>query len=800
MKSIFLFCNYGIAYTTILKLYKQNITTIDIVNNTECLDHILGTNSKKAYEIKKKIFDVLNSKENYSLYDLIPYGLSKSIVALLINNHVTFSEINESLLNKPFISNSTYNKIIKSYNDFLFNIDIKHNLNEQELKSMIKTFYKYEVFSIEELLKLCEQKKVDNNNIMYLIHNLLKNKILMKKDNGYCLMKPRLEEIVCKIPIKNNHRDILVKKLSGNTLESIGTQYNVTRERIRQIIKKEMDKFPITYEEEKYKKLFTTYHFDCELFCELFQENTMVYYFLKEKYKLGEQEPSELIENNEVSNRQLEVLKRRYNLVYFCGENIVVNRSNLLLAILKNNNNFVEYDELVNQYNDLIITNNLSLDLLSETDFRNVDRVLSSSVNVLCGFGRYYRYYNVEELDDDDILELQEMLNVDVGDYSAEFFYQNNLELMNRIDIRNGYELHNLLRKKIGNFNNKIIYNRMPDILIDCNNKHEFILNQIQELSPIKLEDFADYMYKNYGHKTNSFTALIQSDFNEFLTNGIIISNSNKFTPEQFNILRSKLNADIYSIMTIKKMMTELFNVNDFKLLNNLNFSKLGYKIRGNYIMKSEITNLEAYLRNIILTTDYYEVNHEMKQIGSTFTSYIYKFIYNLNLFKIGNDKYITIKKLNDLNITKKQIKEFIDKLNNNIIDNNYFNLYTLKKTLDMNFCDYNFPDCFYETLISTIPSVKTFRMKNNLLFIKTDKNATREAFINSFINKNKTYISEIKKDILNTYNIELEEYYIRQFVNRKKYYFDTSTDCIYLNKDIYEKEIDDFDILQFID
>ena len=75
-------------------------------------------------------------------------------------------------------------------------------------------------------------------------------------------------------------------------------------------------------------------------------------------------------------------------------------------------------------------------------------------------------------------------------------------------------------------------------------------------------------------------------------------------------------------------MMTELFNVNDFKLLNNLNFSKLGYKIRGNYIMKSEITNLEAYLRNIILTTDYYEVNHEMKQIGSTFTSYIYKFIY----------------------------------------------------------------------------------------------------------------------------------------------------------------------------
>lgn len=800
MKSIFLFCNYGIAYTTILKLYEQNIAIVDIVNNPECLDKVLGNKSKKATEIIEKVFDVLNSKENYSLYDLIPYGLSKTIVTLLINNRVTFNEINESLLSEPFISNSTYSKIINSYNNFLLNVDKKQDLNEQELKTVIKTFYKYEVFSIEELLKLCEQKKFNNNKIMYLIHNLLKNKILMKKNNGYCLMKPRLEEITCKIPVKNNHRDIVMKKLSGNTLENIGSQYNVTRERIRQIIKREIDKFPITYEEEKYEKLFTTYHFDCELFCKLFQENIIVYYFLKEKYKLGEQEPSELIENNDVSNRQLEVLKKRYNLVYFCGENIVVNRSNLLIAVLKSHNNSVEYDELINQYNNLIMTNDLSLDLLSETDFRNVDRVLNSSINVLCGFGRYYRYYNTEELDDDDILELKEMLDVDAGDYSAEFFYQNNLELMNRIDIRNGYELHNLLRKQIGNFNNKIIYSRMPDILIDCNSKREFVLNQIQELSPIKFEEFVDYMYKNYGHKINSFTALLQSDFNEFITNGIIISHSYEFTPEQFKVLKTKLNADIYSIMTIKKMMTEIFNVNDFKLLNNLNFSKLGYKIRGNYIMKSEITNLEAYLRNIILTNDYYEVDYEMKHIGSTFTSYMYKFIYNLDLFKICDDKYITIKKLNDLNITKEKIREFIDRMNNSIIDNNYFNLYTLKRMVDMSFCDYNFPDCFYETLISTIPDVKTFRMKNNLLFIKTDKNATREEFINSFINKNKTYISEIKKEILNAYNIELEEYYIRQFVNRKKYYFDSSTDCIYLNKDIYEKEIDDFDILQFID
>ena len=118
MKSIFLFCDYGIAYATILKLYEKNIAIVDIVNNPDCLDKVLGNKRKKAVEIIEKIFDVLNSKENYSLYDLIPYGLSKTIVTLLINNHVTFNEINESLLNESFISNSTYSKIINSYNNF----------------------------------------------------------------------------------------------------------------------------------------------------------------------------------------------------------------------------------------------------------------------------------------------------------------------------------------------------------------------------------------------------------------------------------------------------------------------------------------------------------------------------------------------------------------------------------------------------------------------------------------------------------------------------------------------------------
>lgn len=492
---------------------------------------------------------------------------------------------------------------------------------------------------------------------------------------------------------------------------------------------------------------------------------------------------------------------RKYNLITYKGENIVVKKINILNAILKQSEKAMEYSEIMSEYNKIIEINNLDIDLISEADFRNIDSILNRSNYVLCDVGRYYRYYDIDALDEEDVNALQKMLDVEPGDYSSEFFFNSNELLMKNIDIKNEYELHNLLRKYIGNYNGKITYSRMPDIFIDCDDKNAFVDNLIHELSPISLDEFVDYVYQNYGHKNNTFRALLVSNFSKYITNGQIISECPEFTEEQMNILNEKLTEDIYSIITIKELLTDLFDVNDFKLINNLNMSKLGYKLRGNYIMKSSISNLEGYLRNIILNSDYYEIKPEMKKIGSTFSSYLYKFIYNLDLFEIDNEKYITIKKLNELGISKENIKEFINEIEKVISDNEYFNLYTLDKDNFLtNLKQYNFPDCFYETIISAIPNVKTFTVKNNVVFIKTDEQATREKFINSFVTKNKIFVSEIKKDILTKYNIDLYEYYIKEFIDKKKFYFDNSIDCVYKSKDYYDEDINDLDILSLID
>ena len=279
MHSIFRLCDYGLPYDTILrlKLKYNNITCEDIMENPNCLNEVLGTKSQRVEEIKSLLSDLINSDQKFSIYDLTYFGLSKSITILLIKNNITINDINDRLIQKDFISDSSYRKIMKSYNELILNNHIQLKLNLKLLLSLIKNIYGYNNFEYEDLKSNIEKYNYDTSDLVNLINTLLENKQVKREDFTYSLVKPRLKEELKKIT-NEEHVDIVLKKLSGRTLESIGTEYNVTRERIRQIILKELKKFAITREEEKYKEIFETYNFDCDLFCDFFNVDKYVYY------------------------------------------------------------------------------------------------------------------------------------------------------------------------------------------------------------------------------------------------------------------------------------------------------------------------------------------------------------------------------------------------------------------------------------------------------------------------------------------------------------------------------------------
>lgn len=77
-------------------------------------------------------------------------------------------------------------------------------------------------------------------------------------------------------------KEVLLEKIAGKTLQEIGDNFQVSRERVRQILKK--INIPVTYEEYLYKDVFSEYDFTLEEFIELFQVSNEVYGILKEKF------------------------------------------------------------------------------------------------------------------------------------------------------------------------------------------------------------------------------------------------------------------------------------------------------------------------------------------------------------------------------------------------------------------------------------------------------------------------------------------------------------------------------------
>lgn len=756
------------------------------------LNHLI---EEKKLEKKNGLYNV-----TYTIYDLINYGLDYGIVMFLKEKNVELSDIPEDDFASLYhITPSKYKKILYSFESFIRDTGYCIHLTENKMLQIIKKDYKYNLFNLDQLLYKLENKKFSTEKVNEFLTNLINLNEIVKVDDQYRLSYSTLEQELEKINNQNNHRDMVLKKISGLTLEQIGIEYGVTRERIRQIVSKELRRMPIVQEEEELKDYFMKYNFDVVTFTKMFNKSENVYYYLKEKYQLGDIELSELLNDETITEEQRQIISEKYNLINLYDEYIIASKNNILISILKKLEKQVDFYELRNIYNNIIEEYSLDLDLIPEKEFRNIDAILGRSIYVLNTKGRNYRYYNCNDIDEEEKEELTKLLDIEPGVYSSELFFKDNPLLMKELNILDEYELHNLFRKVLEP-NEDIIYSRMPDIYIRCNDKQQFTESLIQELSPVNVDEFVEFVYQSYGHKKASFKSYLQTNFAHYININTLSSSCEKFNDEQYEFMKNYLKEDIYSTNTIKQLLTDEFDVKNFKLLNNLNFSMLGYKVRGNYIMKASINNVENYLRNLICSLDFYEASPELKKIGSTYSSYLYKLIYDKKLFKYDENKYITIKKLETMGITEYDIDDFINKIGDIIPENEYFNLFVLNTDFESKLFDLNLPECFYETLIMIIPNVKTFRVKNNTIFIKTTETATREKFINSFIVKDKTYISEIKMQIKNLFNIELQEYYIKEFINRNKYYLHSSTDCVYLNKKIYENEVNQWDILQYID
>lgn len=774
-KSCFILYEYGATASHVNIIMQSKYTLEEIKQNPEILKELFGEyRSIKIRNIIEQIEDV--NKE--SVYELCIEGLSKGIADELFEKKITIGkleQIDPEKLHEEFkIGKAASRRVYEALGKYNKQDYFKSKTNYSGIINKVLLNQNKKVITLDDFCEndAIEKLGLNNEQIVDELQEFEKQGNVVLYQNNIIIKHDYLEDAIEKYIKQDAYKTVIREVLAGKKQVEVANAMNLTRERVRQIFNKAMSQLPNILEEDVvYKDIFTKYDIEENLFTELFMTESNVYNYLLNRYEKGKDSITELLDTEYFDKDEENIIKKHFKLITYNGITIKEDKMQLLIAILQTEGIQYTIFDLVDKYNKIIKENKYNLELIN--NFHTIESVLARQKNVIASNKRRYRYYNYKLLSQEDIEEIKELLDVDDGAYYTDYFFDKNLELMNKINIVDKNELYNLMKNLFSDEQN-IKFSNMPIVLIGYDTKDEFLLEKMNNLSPILCEEFVQKISEEYGHSVDSLRAYITKEFYSYITKGMINLETKTFNEDEIALLRKELTKDIYSIKELKDILHNIFKKDCTEYIKTVNFEKLGFRIREQYIHKADARTVDEIIENEILQDNIFDYkNTRLKNIGSSFQWCFYDLIGKNKLIRYTDDLYYTEKGLEEKNIKIQRIIEFKEEVYENVNENQIFTLYNIKQTgICEKYEDLYVSNIFVESLIKTISGIKNVSVENNIVFIKSDLEYFNKAdFIEKIILDNElTKITEIKEFLKEEYDINIELSQIKELISLKKY------------------------------
>lgn len=609
---------------------------------------------------------------------------------------------------------------------------------------------------------------------------------------------PKLENIINELD--EEKKDIITRRLNGETLKSIGDSIGKTRERIRQIEKKFFDSLEkIQIQENMYKNIFFEYDWTEEIFLKIFKEKKTTFSYLqilekKENSSLYEKKSlKEILNEKEINLKTKKIIEEKIYLDYVIlknGDKIKVAKNELLDYILEH---YVEeglrYEEVFVIYKNFLKEYSLEKNLKLLFTEKYFESKIETHPKILLQNGRKIRYYGDILITEDELIKALDLKKYRDIELSTKKIFDENLYQMEEWDIQDEYELHNLIKKVIKDKDKlKLEVSKMPTLKFGKSDREMQILNLLITLSPVSAKDFSVEYEKIYGVKNEVVIANYLLNFSKYYQEGLYIINQKKMNSDEYKKMKAFMTGKIYEINSLKKLYKDLLGKDDDGLINSYNLNKLGYRITYGFVLSKEYFSLEYYFKKEILKNRVIDIK-EMNIIGRRTSSY-YSAIASLKkefkIIAVEAYKYVLFEEIEKKGITLQMINDYIDSVAKFKEDNSIFTVYSLNKEgFSHKLNEYNFDEWFYGSLLSTDPRFKTQKTKNNFIIEKKDKgNITLLKFIKAVMYKHFVAdLEDIKRYLKLEYNIELEKHKILEKIKEDYQFYNNIKILINIEK-----------------
>lgn len=693
--------------------------------------------------------------------------------------------------------------------------------DEKEVQNIILKIFNRIGFGGLSLRELKEQpeisEKIPEDILKPIIGSLLADRALEYVDFRCYRVYPKFGDYlaVCSV-VSDRSKDIISGRLKGETLETIASGYGMTRERVRQIVKKDFDKVRKSlqrgtgikwFDEDYYRYFYETYAFEKKDAGKwLGIDETTFNYLEMAGNKKGTRDLREAENDHDNLDYGFRLKIKNYlnrDKLFLDGRWIERNRSDIedyvIRTYCKENVSFSDFCRI---YNNFLRKEEVAYDeriYYTEPVQRTRRNRLAESKLLLWKYGEQFRYYDIEG---HDYTELLNELNLDAYEnieYSTEKFIMDHPEVMKKYDIRDRYELHNLFRKIIpeGSYHDFHCL-RSPNIEFGSFDMEGALLDLLIDHAPISMSDFAELVHEEYGFDPATVQGSYLQPFSAYYHQGMYTIDQKAMTSDHKAILLKYLTDDFYYIDEIRRIYASVVPDADPEEINPYNLKSLGFSVLSRYVYRN-YNSLDEYFRHILTQEDITDITAYRKRFAyvQAFSVSLVTMKKEMEILEFEPNQIICFRKLEEAGISKMDLNAFCEEVYNFEDDNTYFSIQSVRKSgFTSNLFDLGFSDWFYANLLAADNRFSYSTMFGNIILFKGDERISIKSFEETLI---KEYGSIDVYDLMT----EMEEVYgcripdrldVIYKVDGTDVYHDKYLDRLYANKDIFNQEVDEME------
>ena len=449
-------------------------------------------------------------------------------------------------------------------------------LDKNTLKDIILDTYNrigFAGLSLKELRAAAElPEQISDEMLKAVLGSLLAEGVLEYVDFRCYRIYPKFSDYVASCSkMDDRNKDILRRRVQGETLESIASEYDMTRERVRQITNKCMsnikgwfraDTGMEWFDEDYYRYFYETYAVKKKDAGEWLGISRDIFSYLElTGAEKGKKDLEEAVDDYHHLGLGFRLKIKNYlnrNKLYLDGKWIDKNRADLEeYVVRKYCRENISYEEFINIYNNFLKEEGIPYDkdiYYTDSVWRTRENKLSGSRYLLWKQNRQIRYYDIDAR---DYTELLDTLNLDAYEnieYSTAKFMADHPAVMEKYDIRDQYELHNLFRKIIPEGSYHAFHcNRTPMVEFGKFDRDGALMDLLIENAPISQPDFAELVCQEYGYEPGTVMGSYLSSLDSYYHQGMYTIDQKAMTTDHKAALETVLTEDFYYIDEIRE-------------------------------------------------------------------------------------------------------------------------------------------------------------------------------------------------------------------------------------------------------